>query len=114
MKAEELREIAIKALEDMKGIDITVMDVRTLTSITDYMIICTSRSTRHGKALAETVSTTAKENKASFVRMEGEQEAEWILVDLGNVIIHAMLPEIREYYELEKLWSVDSSEMALA
>lgn len=104
MKPEELREIAVTALEDMKGIDITVMDVRTLTSITDYMIVCTSRSTRHAKALAESVSTKAKEMKASFVRTEGEKDGEWILVDLGDVVIHIMVATVRSFYSLEDLW----------
>lgn len=104
MKPEELRDAAIKALEDSKGIDITPLDVRTLTSITDYMIICTGRSTRHVKALAESVAVKAKEMNASFVRTEGESESEWILVDLGDVVIHAMTPASRAFYSLEDLW----------
>jgi ribosome-associated protein len=104
MKPEEIRDLAINALDDMKGIDIVSMDVRTLTSITDYMVICTGRSTRHVKALAESVATTAKEKKVSFVRTEGERESEWILVDLGDVVIHVMLPAARAFYSLEDLW----------
>lgn len=104
MKPEEIRDLAINALEEMKGIDIVSMDVRTLTSITDYMVICTGRSTRHVKALAETVATTAKEKNITFVRTEGERESEWILVDLGDVVIHVMLPTTRSFYSLEDLW----------
>ena len=103
MKPEELRDIAINALDEMKGIDIVSMDVRTLTSITDYMVICTGRSTRHVKALAETVSTTAKAKNVSFVRTEGESDSEWVLVDLGDVVIHVMIPEARSFYSLEDL-----------
>lgn len=104
MNSEELREIAINALEDLKGIDITAMDVRSLTSIADYMIICTARSSRHAKALAESVSVKAKENKATFVRTEGEGDGEWILVDLGDVVVHVMLVNARAFYSLEDLW----------
>lgn len=104
MKPETLRDLAISALDDMKGIDIVTMDVRTLTSITDYMVICTGRSTRHVKALAENVAIQAKEMKASHVRTEGERESEWILVDLGDVVVHVMLPTTRSFYSLEDLW----------
>lgn len=104
MKPEEIRDIAINALDELKGIDIVTMDVRTLTNITDYMVICTGRSTRHVKALAESVSTKAKEMKTSFIRTEGERESEWILVDLGDVVIHVMLAATRAFYSLEDLW----------
>lgn len=104
MKPEELRDFAINALDEMKGIDIVSMDVRTLTSITDYMVICTGRSTRHVKALAETVAVKAKEKNVEFVRTEGERESEWILVDLGDVVIHVMVPTARAFYSLEDLW----------
>jgi len=101
MKPEELRDLAINALNELKGIDIVDMDVRSLTTIADYMIVCTGRSTRHVKALAETVAVKAKEKNASIVRTEGERESEWILVDLGDVVVHVMLPATRA---LEDLW----------
>lgn len=104
MKSEDLRDIAIKVLDDMKGIDIISMDVRTLTSITDYMVICTGRSTRQVKALAENVAIKGKEAGAPFARMEGERESEWVLVDLGDVVVHVMLPAARAFYSLEDLW----------
>lgn len=104
IKSEDLRDLALKALDDMKGIDIITMDVRSLTSITDYMIICTGRSTRHVKSLAESVASKAKEHKASFVRTEGDTENEWVLVDLGDVVIHVMLATARSFYSLEDLW----------
>src|SRR3990167_7349559 len=101
MKPEELRDLAITALDDLKGIDIVTMDVRSLTSIADYMIICTGRSTRQVKALAEAVALKAKEAKHPIVRTEGERESEWVLVDLGDVIIHVMLASTRSFYSLE-------------
>lgn len=104
MKSEEIRDLALLALDDLKGIDIVNMDVRSLTTITDYMIMCTGRSTRHVKALAEGVATKAKEQKVAFVRTEGERESEWILVDLGDVVVHVMLPVTRAFYSLEDLW----------
>ena len=104
MKPEEIRDLAVTALDDLKGVDITAMDVRTVTNITDYMIICTGRSTRHVKALAESVAVKAKEMKVSTVRTEGERESEWILVDLGDVVVHVMLSATRAFYSLEDLW----------
>ena len=104
MKSEELRDLAIKTLDEMKGIDIVNIDVRTLTNITDYMVMCTGRSTRHVKALAESVAVKAKEMNISFVRMEGERESEWVLVDLGDIVVHVMLAATRSFYSLEDLW----------
>ena len=104
MKSEELRDIALKALDDMKGIDVVSIDVRTLTTITDYMVICTGKSTRQVKALAENVAVKAKENKAINVRTEGEKESEWIVVDLVDVVVHVMTPATRAFYSLEDLW----------
>lgn len=104
MKPEEIRDLALTALDDLKGIDIQTMDVRTLTSIADYMIICSGRSTRHVSALAESVAVKAKEAKIKPVRTEGERESEWVLVDLGDVVVHVMLPNTRSFYSLEDLW----------
>jgi ribosome-associated protein len=104
MKPESLRDLAFKALDDLKGEDIVTLDVRTLTSITDYMIICTGRSTRHVKALAENVSEKAKEMKVPTVRTEGNNDSEWILVDLGDVVVQVMLASTRKFYSLEDLW----------
>jgi len=104
MTSEELRDLAIQQLEDMKGVDIATIDVRTLTSITDYMVMCTGRSTRHVKSLSESVASKAKEMKVSVVRTEGEAESEWILVDLGDVVVHVMLAATRAFYSLEDLW----------
>jgi ribosome-associated protein len=104
MKSEALRDLAINTLDEMKGIDIVSMDVRTLTSITDYMVICTGRSTRHVKSLAENVAVKAKESGITNVRQEGDTENEWVLVDLGDVVVHVMLATTRSFYSLEDLW----------
>jgi ribosome-associated protein len=104
MKPEELRDLAITVLDEMKGIDVVTIDVRQLTSITDYMIICTGRSTRHVKGLADSVAQRAKEIKTPIVRTEGERESEWILVDLGDVVVHVMIATARSFYSLEDLW----------
>jgi ribosome-associated protein len=105
MNSEELRDLAIQALDDMKGIDIVPLDVRELTDITDYMVICTGRSTRHVKALADNVAIKAKEMHVSHVHIEGDRESEWILVDLGDVVVHLMLAATRSFYSLEDLWA---------
>lgn len=104
MNSELLRDLAIQALDDLKGIDITTIDVRSLTTITDYMIICTGTSKRHIKSLAENVALKAKQNHYKYVRVEGDDESEWVLVDLGDIVVHVMLPTARSFYSLEDLW----------
>lgn len=104
MNSDEVRDLAINILDEMKGIEISSMDVRKLTNITDYMIICTGRSTRHIRSLAEAVAKKAKEEKLKNVHIEGDRESEWILVDLGDVVVHIMLAATRAFYSLEDLW----------
>jgi ribosome-associated protein len=104
MKTEDIQQLAIDALNDLKGIDLVTFDVRKLTSITDVMIICTARSTRHAKSLAENVVIKAKEKKLSYIKMEGEREGEWIIVDLADVVVHVMTSTARDFYHLEDLW----------
>lgn len=104
MNIEQLQSLAIEALEDLKGLDIVTLNVRDLTTITDTMIICTGRSSRHVASLAENVVVKAKHAKAPYVRLEGAQNGEWIIVDLADVIIHVMQPAAREFYKLEDLW----------
>lgn len=105
MNTPELEKIAIDAANDLKAIDLVTYDVREITSIADTMVICTGRSNRHVKSIAENVVTQAKANKVKYIRMEGQQEGEWVIVDLGDVVVHVMLPATRAFYHLEDLWA---------
>jgi ribosome-associated protein len=103
-----------KALDELKAIDIQVLDVRKLTSITDTMIIASGGSDRQVRALADKVLETARELGIPLLGIEGQQEGEWILVDLGDVILHLMHPTTRAYYQLEKLWSSTGRQTGLS
>ena len=103
---EKLLALVIDALEELKGVDIRVLDVRGLTSITDRMVVASGTSTRHVKSLADNVVRKTREAGFRALGVEGEQAAEWVLVDLGDVVVHVMMPSIRDFYALEKLWSV--------
>ena len=107
---DRLLEIVSTALEDLKGVAIKVIDVRDLTSITDRMVIVSGTSTRHVKALADNVALQGKKHGFPVLGVEGEQGAEWVLIDLGDVVVHVMMPDIRNFYALEKLWSVGGSD----
>lgn len=94
----------VSILEDHKAKAITVLDVRAITDITDLMIICSGSSNRHIKTLADYVMATAKKKNLEVLGIEGEKEGEWVLIDLVDAIVHIMLPTVREFYNLEKLW----------
>ena len=108
MTSEKLCKIVINALEDLKATNIHVMDVKNLTSIADFMIFASGNSNRQVKALADKTVEDAKKNKVVPLGTEGIQEGDWALIDLGDVIVHIMRPTIRDYYQLEKLWSVEA------
>ena len=105
MQRNRLVKIALTALEDIKARDITVLDVRKLTSLYDTLIIASADSNRQVKALAQNVRDKLKEAGAHIIGVEGEQSAEWILVDAGDVVVHIMQPAVRAYYNLEELWA---------
>jgi len=104
MHVEALRTAAIEALEEIKARDITILDVRKMTSLFDYMIVASADSARQTKALAKNVQDKLREQGVRVHGVEGEQTGEWVLVDLGEIIVHVMQPAIRAYYNLEQLW----------
>ena len=104
--APDLRQQVHLALEELKARDVREIDVRGKTGITDYMVIASGTSTRHVKSIADEVMKYAKRMGNPPIGVEGEREAEWVLVDLGDVIVHVMLPRVREIYALERLWTV--------
>ncbi|MDR2219071.1 MAG: ribosome silencing factor [Methylobacillus sp.] len=104
MEFDAMKQAVLTALEDIKAQDITVLDVADLTPITSCMIIASATSSRQAKALAHNVQEKMKEHGVTPVGVEGEQEGEWVLVDLGEIIVHIMLQNTRDYYNLEQLW----------
>jgi ribosome-associated protein len=113
MKLEKLAELVIKTLEDNKATNIQTLDVRDLTSMADLMIIASGTSTRQVTSIAEKLIEKAKKNKVPPYGTEGKQYGEWVLIDLGDIIVHIMHPTTRAHYQLEKLWSfTDDSDSA--
>ncbi|MCC6531226.1 MAG: ribosome silencing factor [Burkholderiales bacterium] len=105
MRVDRIVKAAVAALEDIKARDVLVLNVVKLTSMFDRVIIATGDSTRQVKALADNVQVKLKEKGAKIHGVEGAQSAEWILIDLGSVIVHVMLPAVRAHYQLEELWA---------
>lgn len=104
MQTEQLKELVIEQLEDLKAKEIKVLDVKEMSSITDYMVICSGTSNRHVKSIAHNLVSEAKDKGVMPLGVEGDDVAEWVLVDLGDVVAHIMLPQTRDFYQLEKLW----------
>lgn len=104
MQGEQIVEIVIDALEDMKAVDVKTMDVKDVSNVTDYMIIASGTSRRHVKSIADNVLVKLKENHLQPKGTEGADASEWVLVDLGDVVVHVMMPDTRDFYDLEKLW----------
>ncbi|HFD11369.1 MAG TPA: ribosome silencing factor [Crenotrichaceae bacterium] len=104
---EDLRQLVVDTIDANKGVNITCIDVKDKSSVTDYMIIATGTSERHVKALADHVVAETKKLGITPLGVEGMKVCDWILVDLGDVMAHIMLEKTREYYQLEKLWQPD-------
>lgn len=104
INAEQLQGLVLNALADMKAKEVSALPVRELTSMCDYMVICTGTSGRHVKAMAERVVQNAKAQDCAPLGVEGDAAGEWVLIDLADVIVHVMTREARDYYQLEKLW----------
>jgi ribosome-associated protein len=105
MRVDRIVEAVVEALEDIKGRDIVVLNVVKLTSLFDRVIIATGDSTRQVKAMADNVQVKLKEKGVKVNGVEGAQAAEWVLIDLGIVVVHVMLPTVRAHYNLEELWT---------
>ncbi|MGV6850901.1 MAG: ribosome silencing factor [bacterium] len=105
LTSDELLSLAKTAIEDTKGQDLECLDVRDKTVITDWMLVVSGTSTRHVKTIAETIALKSKQAGHPAMGIEGLESAEWVLVDLGDILVHVMLPKTREFYNLEKLWS---------
>lgn len=105
MSPEELTALAVDALDDLKGLNTVTLDVRELSNVMDYLIISSGSSNRHVKSLAESVVLKAKKSGNPPLGTEGEDAGEWVLVDLGDVVVHVMQPSTRDFYDLERLWT---------
>lgn len=108
----QLEELVLAALNDMKAVNVRVMDVRGLTDVADTMIIASGNSDRHVRAIADLVIERAKQAGRRPMGTEGKGDAEWVLVDLQDVLVHVMLPRVREFYALEQLWEAPAASRA--
>ena len=109
MNLDKIRDVVQNSLEDMKAVDIVSIDVRGKSSMTDYLFIASGNSSRHVKSIADDVIIKSKEKNIEIIGNEGRTSAEWVLVDLGDVIVHIMLVDTREFYQLEKLWEPEDA-----
>jgi len=110
MQSEAAKSMVLTALEDIKANDVVVLDVSPYASFTDYMVFASGTSSRHVSSIAGSVIDAAKKKNAPPLGIEGLDVGDWVLVDLGDVVVHVMLPATREYYELEKLWGEEMAD----
>jgi ribosome-associated protein len=104
--------VILDALDDMKALDVKFLDVRGLTDIADFMVIASGTSDRHVRSVAQRVVEKAKESGFRPHGVEGQQDGDWVLIDLNEMIVHVMLPRVREFYGLEKLWDMTATKRA--
>ncbi len=105
MESADLKQLVIDALDDLKGVNVVDLDVQSLTDVMDYLVIASGTSNRHVKSLADNVLMQAKAQDQRPLGVEGQDGAEWVLVDFGDVVVHVMQPATRDFYDLERLWS---------
>jgi len=106
LSPKQIADLAVQVLDDHKATDIRCLDVSHLTSMMDFMIIATARSDRHVRSLGDSLTQACKERGIEVLGSEGQEAAEWLLVDLVDVVVHIMLPRTRAFYEIEKLWDI--------
>jgi ribosome-associated protein len=111
-KAPSLKTVILAALDDMKALEVKILDVRGLTDIADFMVIASGTSDRHVRSVAQRVVEKAKEAGFRPHGVEGQQDGDWVLIDLNEMIVHVMLPRVREFYGLEKLWDMTVTKRA--
>lgn len=104
---DQLVDFILEKLDDLKANKIIVLDVQGQTAMTDHMIVVSGNSTQHVRSIASNLVTESKHNQVKVFGCEGQDTGEWVLVDLGDAIVHVMLPAVRDFYQLEKLWSVE-------
>lgn len=109
MNSEQLCTLIVDALDDVKAKNIVTLDVRKMTSVTDYMIVASGTSNRHVRSLVDNVAEQARAAGHRPIGIEGEGGGEWVLLDLQDALVHVMLPAVRDFYNLEKLWSLGAS-----
>jgi ribosome-associated protein len=114
MKPKAAKAMVLTALEDIKANDVVVLDVSAYASFTDYMVFASGTSSRHVSSIAGSVIDAAKKQHSPALGIEGLDVGDWVLVDLGDVVVHVMLPATREYYELEKLWGEEMADPDLS
>ncbi|MEE4186488.1 MAG: ribosome silencing factor [Gammaproteobacteria bacterium] len=109
MQSEELLELAQTSLEDLKAQDVKVLDVRKLTSVTDYLLIASGTSDRHVRSMSDKLVENVRQAGARPLGIEGQESAEWVLIDLNDVIVHVMQAKTRDFYKLEDLWTLGTA-----